>query len=116
MVTLRKTIIIVFFGGFVGWLIFAFWIHLSYASNLPDTPNDKTGRIYRMVVNHGFVRFGTEGELRSFRWMDNTQTVAMIFLVIGIVLAIKYKQDFDQNKKLVKSDIGSVGERKSPTP
>jgi hypothetical protein len=108
MVTLRKTIIIVLFGSFVGWLIFGFWIDLSYASNLPDAPNDKTGRIYRMVVNHGFVRYGTEEDLRLFRWMENTQPVAMTFLVMGIVLAIRYKQDFDQNKKTAKGDIASV--------
>jgi len=48
--------------------------------------------------------------------MENSQTVAMIFLVMGIVLGIRYKKEFDQSKKPVKGDMGSVGERKSTTP
>jgi hypothetical protein len=99
MVNVRKIVIIAFFGIFVAWLLFFCWIHLSYASDLPDAPDTKAGRTYRMVVNHGFVRYGTERELHRFRWAENAQVPAIAFLAMGIVLAIRWKHDLDQNKR-----------------
>jgi hypothetical protein len=85
-----KTIVISLLASFVAWVLFFCCIHLSYASNLPQVPDEKTGHIYRMVVNHGFVRYGTERELHTFRWAENSQIIAIAFLVIAIILGAKY--------------------------
>src|SRR5208282_1161487 len=99
MITIRKTIIFLLLGCFSAWLVFACWVHLSYASNLPAAPNEKAGRIYRMVVNHGCVRYGTEGEIRTVRRVSNFQMIAMVCLLIGIILVVRY-DDFHQNKRI----------------
>jgi len=85
-----KTIVISLIGGFVAWVLFFCCIHLSYASNLAEVPDGKSGHIYRMVVNHGFVRYGTERELHALRWAENSQIIAIAFLVVAIILGVKY--------------------------
>jgi hypothetical protein len=111
--TIIKTIVILLLASFVAWVLFFCWIHLSYASNLPGAPDEKTGHVYRMVVNHGFVRYGTEQELQALRWAENSQIIAIASLVVAIILGVK----FDVFKKrAVGGDMGSVGEQKSTTP
>ena len=110
---IRKTIIVLLFAGFAAWVLFFCWIHLSYASNLPQVPDGKTGHVYRLVVNHGFVRYGTEGELHTLRWAENSQTIAIAFLAIAIVLGVKYDVF---KKRAAGGDTQSVGDQKSTAP
>jgi hypothetical protein len=88
--TIRKTIIALVFGGVLTWVVFACWIHVSYASNLPETLDVKSGRIHRMVVNHGFVRYGSERELRRLRWMDNSASFVIVCFLMAIIIGIRY--------------------------
>jgi hypothetical protein len=82
----RKVIYALLLGCFLMQLIAAVWLHLSYSSNLPKTPDEKTGRIYRMVVNHGFVVYGSEREVRILRNVENFQPIAiMCFLIVMTV-------------------------------
>jgi hypothetical protein len=86
MAKFPKIIIISLLGCFATWVIAFAWLHISYASNLPDAPDAKVGRIYQVVVNHGFVRYGTEREIRTLRWVENSQPIAIAcFVVAGIV-------------------------------
>lgn len=90
MIIIRKTVIILFLSGFAMWLIFFCWVHISYASNLPEAPDENARRVYRMVVNHGFVRYGTEQDIRILRWAQNSQMIAVACLLIAIVLRLRY--------------------------
>jgi hypothetical protein len=86
MATLRKILYALLLGCFILWVIAFAWLHLSYSSNLPTTPDEKSGHIYRMVVNHGFVVYGSEREFRILRWVENSQTYAIVcFLTAAIV-------------------------------
>jgi hypothetical protein len=86
MKTLRKIIYALLLGCFASWVIAFAWLHLSYSSNLPTVPDEKSGHIYRMVVNHGFVVYGSEQELRILRWVENSQPFAIVcFLTAAIV-------------------------------
>ncbi|MES1181047.1 MAG: hypothetical protein ABUL66_04205 [Verrucomicrobiota bacterium] len=68
---------------FAMWIIAYAWLHVSYSSNLPKMPDEKTGRIYRMVVNHGFVVYGSEREVRVLRNVENFQPIAIVcFLIV----------------------------------
>jgi hypothetical protein len=78
----RKCIYALLVGVFLMHFIALFWLHISYASNLPDAPDAKAGRIYRVKVNHGFVRYGTEREIRTLRWVENTQP----FVIVGMLM------------------------------
>jgi hypothetical protein len=85
-----KAIIIFLLAGFVAWLLFICWLNIFYASNLPEAPDEKTGQIYRMVVNHGFVRYGTERELHALRWAENSRLIAIAFFAIAAILGMRY--------------------------
>lgn len=99
-----KTIIILLLASFVAWVLFFCWIHLSYASNLPGAPDQKAGNVYRIVVNHGFVRYGTERELQALRWAENSQMIAIAFLLVAIILGVKFDVF---NKRAVGGNKGS---------
>jgi hypothetical protein len=77
--------------GFCSAVVVAFiWIHLSYSSNLPTAPDEKSGHIYRMVVNHGFVVYGSEREFRVFRWVENLWPFAIVCGLITFIVALRY--------------------------
>jgi hypothetical protein len=87
---LPKIIITLLLIGFAALLGFYCWIHVSYSSNLPNAPDVKAGRVYRMVVNHGFVCYGSERELRTLRWAENSQPFALVFALMAVIIGVRY--------------------------
>ena len=83
MKKLRKIIYGLLLGCFALSVIASVWLHLSYSSNLPTIPDEKSGHIYRMVVNHGFVVYGSEQEFRILRWVENSQPFAILFFLLS---------------------------------
>jgi hypothetical protein len=102
MVVLRKVIVVLLICGLFAWLAFFTWVHLSYTSKLPDSPNKTTGQTYRMIVNHGFVRYGTKKDLQVLRFAENWQLFAIVSTAIAAYLNVKY-QVF--NKKASEGDM-----------
>jgi len=84
----RKLIYGVVFGCLGLWVVTFTVLHLCYSSNLPSVPDEKTGHIYRMVLNHGFVVYGTMREFRILTWVENSQflliTCCFIVLIMGL--------------------------------
>jgi hypothetical protein len=97
MVIFRKVVTVALFGVFVAWLLSFCLVHISYASNLPDAPDTKTGKTNQLVVNHGFVRYGTVEEVRTLRWVENAQVPAIACLAMGIVLAARFKKGVNES-------------------
>ena len=91
MLMLRKTIIGLCFAGFIASLFFFVWIHLSYTVSLPAGPNEKTGNVYRLLVNHGYVRYGTEQDLRNFRLAETSWPYAILLFLIAMILGLKWR-------------------------
>ncbi len=87
---LRKTILALLLGVFSLWVIAFAWIHVSYSSSLPGAPDEKTGHIYRMVVNHGFVRYGSAGELHVLQAIEDFQPVAILLFLLAVVLGMSW--------------------------
>jgi hypothetical protein len=87
---LHKIIIALLLGCFVMWIVFFAWIHLSYAANLPSKPDDKTGRIYQMVVNHGSMRYGTERDVRTLRIAGESQPFAIVLFFAAGILGFRW--------------------------
>jgi hypothetical protein len=52
--------------------------------------DDNTGHTYRMVVNHGFVVYGTNREFRVYRWVENLQPFAIVCFFIAVIVGLKY--------------------------
>jgi hypothetical protein len=86
----RKIIIALFLGCFATSVIASVWLDLSYSSNLPTIPDEKSGHIYRMVVNHGFVVYASEQEFRIYRWVENSQPFAIVCFFIAVIIGWKY--------------------------
>ena len=90
MKLLRKILYGLLMGCFAASVVASVWLHLSYSSNLPIAPDEKSGHTYRMVVNHGFVVYGSEREFRVFRWVENTQPFAIVCFLVTFILALRY--------------------------
>lgn len=61
--TRRQLVLGLLVFGSLACLSWNVWIDVSYAAAMPASPQSQTGRIYRIVVNHGFVRYVTKAEL-----------------------------------------------------
>jgi hypothetical protein len=75
--------------GLLGiWVLVCGWIHLSYCDKLPKMPDERTGRIYRMTVNHGFVRYGSEREFRIKQAAENSIAIVGSLFVLAVLLRV----------------------------
>jgi hypothetical protein len=43
-----------------------FYLHMQWSHAMPHAPDPASGRVYRLVVNHGWTIFVTIGEARFF--------------------------------------------------
>lgn len=86
----RKAILALLLGVFSLWVIVSASIHVFYSSRLPGAPDEKTGHIYRMVVNHGFVRYGSAGELHLLQAVEDFQPVAICLFLLAAVLGMSW--------------------------
>jgi len=91
MVTIRKVLIVllcfVFFAG-LGTVVS---VHFYYSSHLPRVPNEQSGHIYKMTVNHGFIVYGTERESQLLNLAEKSFPLSCICGLIAGVLNFKYR-------------------------
>jgi len=90
MVKFRKTVLAVLIGSFLASVLISVSIHLYYYSKLPNVPDEKAGRTYKMVVNHGFVRYGSEGESRALKADEDFAPVAAVPFLIALMLGLRW--------------------------
>ena len=90
LLLIRRAVIGILLSIFAAYIVFICWLHISYASNLPDAPDLKNGRIYKMVVNHGFVRYGNENELHTLRWGENMFPFAPVCFLSALILGMRW--------------------------
>jgi len=89
---IRRALVILLATVFLFCVSWQLWIHLSYSANMPRSPEPDTGRIYRVVVNHGAEVYVTRAELN---WCDFAQneTYWIEFSILGLLgyLRVRYK-------------------------
>ena len=90
MKTFRKILYSFFLGFFVVALIASAVVQLGYSSNLPPQQDENSGHVYRIVVNHGSVVYGTDREFRAYRWVDNLQPVAVVGAFVVLILGLSF--------------------------
>jgi hypothetical protein len=88
MLIFRRIIYVLFFGGFFISMIAAIWSEVSYCANLPTVSDQKTGRICRMVVNHGFVVYGSEREFFVLKAIRNSLLISGLCSLSAAVLGM----------------------------
>jgi hypothetical protein len=62
------------------------FIHIHYADTMPRSPQPEAGRINRMMVNHGYIVYVTDDELRRANdilngWIHDVGTTSFFLLV-----------------------------------
>ena len=77
-------------GSFLACLGAFVFIHLYYYEMLPSAPDERAGRTFKMEVNHGFVRYGSGGELRAFRVVEEVFPFGAFPLLAAGVLGLKW--------------------------
>jgi hypothetical protein len=65
---------------FVFVLVLAMYTEVSYSVSMPNTPDPTTGRVHRLVVNHGAVIFVNADELRYKRRTEHTMILGICLL------------------------------------
>lgn len=90
VIKVRKIIIGLLICCFQTWLIAAVGIQFYYYAHLPKEPDAKTGQVYRIAVNHGSLRYGSEREISIVRAVDKLQPLAISLFVIAVLIGLKY--------------------------
>jgi len=90
MVKLSKTIITLLVSGVAAWVFVFAGIHIYYYESLPSVPDEGVGRTSRLVVNHGYVRYGSERELRALRVVEGSLPMAGFMLLAAGALGLRY--------------------------
>lgn len=90
MVRFRKILIGALLGSsFAAFLLLA-CVECYYYSSLPGAPDENTGRVYKMLVNHGFVRYGSQAQRRIFQITKDIFPVAGLLFLTAIVLGLRW--------------------------
>jgi hypothetical protein len=99
MVVCRKILIVLLLLMFFAGLGSAIYLDLRYDMYLPREPDDKSGRVHRIIVDHGSVRYATQREtdrmIRVERWLKVTTACGMVAGIINCTY-----QDFPARRRL----------------
>jgi len=87
----RKIIINLSLFIFIVVLLLMIGVEDNYSRRLPREPNVQDGHIFRMIVNHGFVVYGTEKEFRLLRFSRTLFSFEFIWFSIAGILIVKYQ-------------------------
>jgi F0F1-type ATP synthase assembly protein I len=90
MKTFQRTLVVLLLIGFSAEVLFIIGVHVFYSSNLPGAPNEAAGRIYKIIVNHGFVRYGTQSDLRVFNWAENLFPFGLVLFFCAALLGLRF--------------------------
>ena len=85
----RKTVLGILLGSFAACVAATIFVHLYYYSALPSTPDERAIRTFRMQVN-GSVRYGSAGELRAFRVIEDVFPFAAFPFLAAVFLGLKW--------------------------
>jgi hypothetical protein len=85
MAKFRKVILALLLGCFGMWILASVWIHNSYFLNLPKMPDEKSERIYRMVIR-GSDHYGSERELHTLGFIENSRPIAFLCFLVAVTV------------------------------
>jgi len=70
------------------WVLADVCLDQSYWVNLPEKPDERTGNVYRMKVNHGFVRYGTERQLHALDAVQESLPIVGTVFVFAVLIGV----------------------------
>ena len=90
MLKLRKAVLGVLIGSFVACVVAAISIDQYFYSSLPRLADEKAGRVCKLVVSHGSVRYGSEGELHVLRAAQEVFPIGAVLFLAAVLLGLRW--------------------------
>ena len=84
----RECIIWAFPAGFLVGLLLVIGVDQFYYTSLPETPEPQDGRTNRILLGHGFVRYGSLRECRTKKLSEASFVVGVVMLLVAIILRV----------------------------
>ncbi len=104
MLIFRKLLVIASTSAMFCALFAIFYIHIHYANDMPRNPDNNTGRVFSITVNHGAVRYVTKAEIKKKELVEKCFFgIAAISMIILLVCQGIYKT-FDAWNPLAKTN------------
>ena len=88
---IRKILIIVLSSFFISGLCTVICFDQYYFAFLSRNPEPKSGRIYRIVVSHGSVRYGTKEEWVRIHRVEQFALIGAAGMFIAGILILQYR-------------------------
>ena len=90
---LRRVSAVVLVAGFMACVLAQAYVHISYDYQMPASPQPETGRIYRITVNHGDVRYVNRKEIERADFVLHKLVLLELFLfAAAMILRVRYKE------------------------
>ena len=90
MLRLRKAVLALLLGSFLACVAAAISVDQYYYSSLPRLADEEAGRVCKLVVSHGSVRYGSEKEARTLKFVNDFFPFAAFPFLIALVLGLKW--------------------------
>ena len=81
---------VVLSAGFVASLGLAMSTEINYSIVMPKAPDPATGRVHRLVVNHGYVIFVNDDERRYKSETEYLFLAGICAMMVAIYLNVTY--------------------------
>jgi hypothetical protein len=90
MLKLRKAVLGVLIGSFVACVAAAISIDQYFYLSLPRFADEKTGHVCKLVVSHGSVRYGSQGELHALQAVQEVFPMGAILFLAAVLLGLRW--------------------------
>jgi len=99
MLTFRRIITTLLCLFLVFWIGVNIVLEIHYSSHLPRISEASTGHVYEMTVNHGFVVYGTNQELRYLMAARKSFPIAFACFVFLFILKLTFRDTDEKREK-----------------
>jgi hypothetical protein len=86
----RKVIIFALGAVYAAYIALLCGIDIAYSSWLPPSADPQNGRVYQMVVNHGFTCYGTLREYNIRKTLLNLFPLAIVGFFLIFIFGLKW--------------------------
>jgi hypothetical protein len=91
--TFRRVLAVVLVTGFMTCVFSQIYVEISYDYQMPAVPRPETGRIHRIRVNHGDVRYVSQKEFDRAHFIRYKLVLLEIALFAAfMILRVRYDQ------------------------
>jgi hypothetical protein len=78
------------------------YLEIHYSSALPKKPNNSSGRLYQISVNHGFIVYGTLREVELLHYAKISFLASSIFALAAGLINAKYGDFLPWGERITK--------------